>query len=235
MTKNAILLFFLLPMALMAQNFQVHYDLGQGRNYVTTTFEMFKPDKWGDTFFFIDYDYNLDADKNVGGAYMELARCIRLGKTSPLSAQIEYNGGLLGLGSSAIPINNAFLGGLDYGWHDKSFSKFLNFKVLYKHIVGKNPLSFQLTGVWNLNFYKNKLTVSGFADFWREDNINFTAANGGALGTPESTKFVFLSEPQIWYNFTPNISVGTEVELGCNFGTVYGLKVCPTLAAKWNF
>ena len=237
MKKNAIVLFFLLPMSLMAQNLQVHYDFGKNRNYITTTLEMFKPDKWGNTFFFVDYDYSLDADRNVGSSYMEIARCISLGKNSPLSAHVEFNGGLLAAGSSAIPINNAYLAGLDYGWHTADFSKTVNLKVLYKYIsgVGKNPLSFQLTGVWNLNFYKNKLTLSGFADFWRENNMNFTAANGGALGTPESTKFVFISEPQIWYNATEHLSVGSEVEFGCNFGTVYGLKVCPTLAAKWNF
>jgi len=234
MTKKSILVLVLFPMAMMAQNLQVHYDLGKNRQYLTTTFEMFKPDKWGNTFFFVDYDFNLDADKNVGLSYMEIARCISLSKNGPLSAHVEYNGGLLVADSAYYPINNAFLAGLDYGWHDQSFTKFLNFKVLYKNVIGKNPLSFQLTGVWNLNFYKNKLTLSGFADFWREDNMNFTNAKGNSIA-PTNTNFVFITEPQIWYNITPNVSVGSEVEIASNFGTVDGWKVCPTLAAKWNF
>lgn len=49
----------------MAQNCQVHYDHGKNCHYIITTFEMFKPDKWGNTYFFVDYDYNLDANKNV--------------------------------------------------------------------------------------------------------------------------------------------------------------------------
>lgn len=235
MIRKIILASFLVPASLLAQNIQIHYDFGNERNFVTTTFEMFKPDKWGNTFFFVDYDYNLDRDKNVGMSYMEIARCISLGKNSPLSAHIEYNGGLLANTGSAFPINNAFLGGLDYGWHNADFSKNANLKLLYKNIVGKNYASFQITGVWDLNFYNRKLTFSGFADFWREDNLNFTTSNGNLLGMPESTKFVFMTEPQIWYNFTPNISVGSEVEVAYNFGTVYGFKVCPTLAAKWNF
>lgn len=237
--KKTTFLFLLLvaATAISAQNFQVHYDFGKGRNYVTTTFEMFKLDNWGNTFMFVDFDYNMDKEKHPSLAYMEIARCFTLGKT-PLSAQIEYNGGfLLGgnkSGNPAFPINNAYLAGLDYGWHSADFNKFLNFKVLYKYIAAKNPASFQLTGVWTLHFFEKKLTLSGFADFWREDNTNYTNAAGEAI-TPHDTKFVFLSEPQFWYNITPNLSVGSEVEIGSNFGTVDGVKVCPTLGAKWTF
>ena len=170
---------------------------------------------------------------------MEIARCISFGKTSPLSAHVEYNGGLGAFstnpGYGAYTINNAFLVGLDYGWHDKTFTKFLNLKLLYKDIVGKTSSSFQITGVWNLNFYKNKLTVSGFADFWKEDNTNFVDASNNPLLTPTNTKYVFITEPQFWYNVTPHLSFGSEIEIASNFGTVNGLKVCPTLAAKWNF
>lgn len=229
------LILFLLPVSLLAQNLQVHYDLGKDRNYVTTTLEMFKPDKWGNTFFFVDFDYNMGKENHPSLAYMEIARCITLSKKLPICAHVEYNGGLLAAGTLAFPINNAYLAGLDYGWHDKTFTKFLNFKVLYKNIAGKHPASFQLTGVWNLNFYKNKLTVSGFADFWREDNLNFSDARGRAITSNANTKYVFLSEPQVWYNVTPNLSLGSEVELAYNFATVKGFKACPTVAAKWNF
>ncbi len=234
MRKVVFVLFFFVALSTQAQtNLQVHYDFGNGRKYITSTLEMFKPDKWGNTFFFVDMDFNGGAENHPSLAYMEIARCLKFWD-APLSAHIEYNGGLLTSGTLGFPINNAYLAGVDYGWHDKNFTKFLNFKVLYKNIVGKNPASFQLTGVWNLNFLKNKLTVSGFADFWREDNTNFTDAQGNAI-VPTDTKFVFISEPQFWYNLSPNFSVGTEIEVASNFGTVQGLKVCPTLGAKWNF
>ena len=38
-----------------AQNIQIHYDIG--REAVTSTVEMFRPDGGGSTFFFIDFDY----------------------------------------------------------------------------------------------------------------------------------------------------------------------------------
>jgi len=235
MKKLIFAVFVLAATALQAQtNLQVMYDFGNGRKNVTSTLEMFKPDKWGDTFFFVDMEFNGGADKQPSLAYMEIARCLKFWD-APFSAHVEYNGGLLLSGAAGFPINNAYLAGVDYAWHDKGFSKFLNFKVLYKNIQGKNPNSFQLTGVWNLNYLNKKLTVSGFADFWREDNMNFTDAKGNVLATPTNTKFVFISEPQIWYNVNQNLSLGGEVEIATNFGTVDGWKVCPALGAKWNF
>lgn len=234
MKKVLVALLVFTAFAANAQtNLQLHYDLGQGRKYVTSTLEMFKPDKWGNTFFFVDIDYNSPSGNHPSTAYMEIARCLKFWD-APISAHVEYNGGLMGLGNTYLPINNAWLAGIDYGWHDKSFNKFLNFKVLYKNIQGKQPASFQLTGVWTLNFFNKKFTASGFADFWREDNLNFTNGAGDAI-VPETTKFVFISEPQFWYNATENLSLGSEIEVASNFGTVKGFKVCPTLAVKWNF
>ncbi|NLO72044.1 MAG: DUF5020 family protein [Porphyromonadaceae bacterium] len=237
--RNAFFVFaLLLCVTLSAQNFQVHYDFGKNRNYVTTTFEMFKLDDWGNTFLFVDFDYNFGNERHPSLAYMEIARCFTLG-TSPLSAQIEYNGGLMTLpevsGVAGIAIENAYLAGLDYGWSSEDFTKFLNFKVLYKYIQSRNPVSFQLTGVWTLNFFNDKLTLAGFVDFWREDCLNFYKPNGEELTEPKRTKFVLQSEPQVWYNISPHFAVGGEVETSHNFASVKGLKFCPTLGVKWTF
>ena len=62
MFKKAILVAFAAVgfgfMAKAQTNLQTFYDFGKDRQYLTTTFEMFKPDKFGDTFFFIDHYYN---------------------------------------------------------------------------------------------------------------------------------------------------------------------------------
>ena len=70
--------------SVQAQNVQLHYDLGRtlyddldSRPSVTTTVEMFKPDKWGSTFLFTDIDYKNDSDV---GAYWEIAREFNLSK-----------------------------------------------------------------------------------------------------------------------------------------------------------
>jgi len=229
MKKKSALLFFLLPMALMAQNLQVHYDFGEGRNYVTTTLEMFKPDKWGNTFFFVDFDYNYGKSNHPSAAYMEIARCLKFWN-GPLSLHVEYNGGLGGYSiltnetGGSYAINNAWLVGVDYGLNNADFSKTLNLKALFKHIAGKQE-SAQLTAVWGLHFMKRKLSFTGFADLWLEDNT---------FGL-HKTSTVFITEPQLWYNFNEHLSAGSEVEIATNFAGVEGFKVCPTLAVKWNF
>ena len=234
MKKNIIAIICFTSALLHAQtNFQIHYDFGQGRNFVTTTVEMFKPDKWGNTFLFVDIDYNGGKNHYPSMAYMEIARCLKFWD-APFSAQIEYNGGLMAINDFYLPINHAYLAGVDYGWNSNDFTKFLNFKVLYKYIQEKNPLSFQLTAVWNLHFFNKKFTIAGFADFWREDNTNFVDARGKSI-TPRNTKFVFITEPQFWYNITEKLSFGSEIEIANNFGAVNGLKICPTIAAKWIF
>lgn len=214
-------LFLLAAIGAQAQtNLQVHYDFGENRNYVTTTLEMFKPDKCGNTFFFVDFDYNQGQDNHPGSAYMEIARCLKFWD-GPFSAHVEYNGGLL----SFAPINNSYLVGVDYAWATPDFSKTLNLKVLYKNIQGKNSTP-QFTGVWGVQLLDKKVTFSGFADLWWEKNVFFADSK---------TYSIFIAEPQIWYNFTDQLSAGGEVELASNFGGVKGFKACPTLGVKWNF
>lgn len=41
-------------------NAQLFYDFGSDRKFVTLTLEMFKADKWGNTYFFVDHDFNYD-------------------------------------------------------------------------------------------------------------------------------------------------------------------------------
>ena len=71
-----LLAVFALSYASRAQNIQLHYDFGENRKLFTTTVEMFKPDKYGSTFFFIDMDYSSDARNVSNGlslAYWEIA------------------------------------------------------------------------------------------------------------------------------------------------------------------
>ena len=212
------------------QNVQMHYDFG--RKSATTTVEMFRPDGGGSTFFFVDFDYS----PKVSGAYWEISRELCFWKESKLgwlSAHIEYNGGLSSVAGS---FNNAFLVGATYSGHSKDWSKTWSLSAMYKAIPGtvglagdKQPHNFQITAVWNLDFFKHWISFNGFADFWRE-------------ARPwQNTEFIFLAEPQLWVNLKNikgcekmNLSVGTEVELSCNF-VEKGFNVMPTVALKWTF
>lgn len=213
-----------------AQNLQFHYDLG--RNAITTTVEMFKADNAGNTFFFIDLDYN----PRVSGAYWEIARELNFWQNSNvdwLSVHIEYNGGL---NTESGPFNNCWLGGLTYSGNSEDWSKTWSITASYKAIPGtigldsnKQVHNFQLTGVWNLDFFNHWLSFNGFADFWRE-------------ARPwQGTEFIFMAEPQLWVNLNNikgwekiKLSLGSEVKLSSNF-VAKGFHAMPTVAAKWTF
>jgi hypothetical protein len=214
-----------------AQNVQLHNDMGSalyakelsGRPVLTSTVEMFRSDKWGSSFFFIDMDY---AARGVVGANWTISRELRFWE-SPLSVQLSYDGGL----TSSFPFQNAYLGGVTYTYNDALFNKGFSLSALYRHIQqNDSPHNAQLTGVWYINFAKDGLlSFSGFGKLWSEKT---------SVGT-----FIFLGEPQFWVNLNKlkgvdeflNLSVGSELELSYDFAERDGWYFVPTLAIKWTF
>lgn len=206
-----------------AQNIQVQYDFE--RQCVTSTVEMFRPDAFGSTYFFVDMDYS----PRTTGAYWEISRELNFwqnSKLSWLSVHLEFDGGL----SNTFSFNNSWLAGLTYSGHSKDFTKTWSLSAMYKLIpgtkdtAGKSQIhNFQITGVWGIEFAKGWCTFSGFFDFWRE------------------TEFIFMSEPQFWVNLNKikgwenvKLSLGGEVELSHNF-VEKGFRAMPALGAKWTF
>lgn len=90
MKKLVLVLFVsLLTLGAIAQNVQTPYHLGNScGNFLTTTVEMFKPDKHGSTFFFIGMNYGEPGVKGVSMVYWEISRSWTLGK-SPFVAHSE--------------------------------------------------------------------------------------------------------------------------------------------------
>ncbi len=247
-------------MAKAQTNAQVLYDFGSDRKFVTLTLEMFKQDKWGSTYFFVDHDFNLDQmtdpatgnkyehNMSQGGTYTEISRALNFWQNTKMknwSLHVEYNGGIY----KDYPINNAWLFGVEYFMHDKSFKNTLTLQALYKTIRKTDQnVPMQFTAVWTCNdiFGVKGLKFDGFADFWWENHSSFkdkdgnlkTDANGNVVYTQEHT--VFTTEPQLWYNVgqhfgCDNLSVGGEVEISNNFGSNAGLMVRPCLGVKWDF
>jgi len=224
-------------MSVHAQNVQLHYDFGRniysseedGRQKVTLTLEQFKADKWGSWFYFVDLDFNR---KETMAAYAEISRELNIG-TQGFAAHVEYNGGLSSSPFVGSYQQAALLGGAWNG-HSADFSKTYSVQLMYKRYFKDAHdncayNSFQLTGVWGLNFANDKFRFSGFIDFWRGEK-----ANGHG-------QLVILSEPQLWYNVTKHFSVGTEIEFSNNFvfnsdpTSDKSFFINPTLGVKWNF
>lgn len=216
---------------LKSQNVQLHYDFGEDRKMPTSTVEFFKRDSVGSTFCFIDFDYGgkaADVD-GVSRAYMELSRELKFWK-SPIAIHVEFDGGMFRNANASLPINNCLLFGGAYSFSNKSFTRTFSTQVLYKYIDRANDYSFQLTLVWGLHLFNRRLSLTGFADFWRQD-VQVFDDNGGVA----DRRFVFVSEPQIWFNFQSHFSVGGEVEVSSNFSGHKGFMANPTLAIKWIF
>jgi hypothetical protein len=232
--KNKLLLALMLVFAssTFAQNIQLHYDLGEGRKFFTSTVEMFKPDKYGSTFFFVDMDYSSDSrnvDNGVSLAYWEIARAFKWSDNQTIMPRVEFNGGLMKLDGDLpfIPIENCWLAGVEHTWASSDFSKIFTLQGNYKYIQDKENASFQITGVWTIQVLEGRVTFTGFADFWKE------GMDWNADGTSD-TDFRFLTEPQLWLNVNSKLAVGSEVEISNNF---VGDKffVSPTVACKWTF
>ncbi len=233
-----------------AQNVQLHYDFGRDMNKalnadngsrprMTLTYETFSADKWGSWFYFVDLDFY---SRGIQGAYTEISREFTVAKPTEnlsLAAHIEYDGGFcVGRRTTWGSIyQQAALIGPAINGHNADFSTTWSAQLMYKQYFkdaydNKAYSSFQLTGVWSTTFCNKALTFSGFADLWRGQK-----ANGHG-------QLVFLTEPQLWYNFNTlvdglNLSLGTEWEFSNNFVVNnYDGKTCfvnPTIALKWNF
>lgn len=217
--------------SLNAQNLQLHFDPRHAfygddvaaKNYLTATFEMFKPDAWGSTFMFVDFDFNGDK-RNIGLVYAEIARAFKI-KDFALMPHLEYNGGL----GTGFSIPSSYLAGAQYPFKLGNF--FMGTYLAYK-LNAFNELSHdvQWTLTWNSAFPNSKVSLAGFLDLWTE-NKNRATGEGGK-------KLILLSEPQVWYNFTPNFAIGSEIELSYNFVNAFAeskFYAVPTLATKWNF
>ncbi|MCR5065916.1 MAG: DUF5020 family protein [Bacteroidales bacterium] len=239
----SILFMSLMTLGAQAQNVQLHYEFGHslygelsGRPNVTTTVEMFKPDRWGSTYFFTDIDYFSDG---AAGAYWEISREFAVTKNKQWAIHVEYDGGATTIEHTGIGnrFQHAALGGAAWNWASKDFSKTFSLQAMYKRYFKgysrKGFNSFQLTAVWGDTFANGLCTFSGFIDVWYDKEV------GG--------KLITLSEPQFWFNLNVikgmkdvNVSVGTEVEISNNFvfnndGKNNKFYAIPTLAAKWTF
>ncbi|PLX19843.1 MAG: DUF5020 domain-containing protein [Salinivirgaceae bacterium] len=231
--KKITFLFILIlfSIASIGQNLQLHYDFtdansknAEDRDYMTATFEMFKPDKAGSTFWFIDLDFN-GPHHEPNLAYLEISRDLKLWEF-PLAIHGEYNGGfmyhrmnygahfsnILILGpSAAFELGNVSLGTYaGYRYDDYS----------------REGIDFQWTGTWFSIIWEERITLTGFIDIWSQDDDY----------DGKGKKAVIITEPQIWYNFNKTFALGGEVEVSHNF--IFGSKkieVFPTIGAKVEF
>ena len=218
-----------------AQNLQIFYDFGKDRQYITTTFEMFKADKFGDTFWFIDHYFANSAQRQAGaasaanGTYFEIERGINFWQDSALkglSAHLEYDGTSWGWGIFCV--------GAKYFFHSEDYSNTLTLYLMYDQHLGasKADIPVKFSAVWGLNdlFGVKGLVFKGFLDIW---------GNNSVFADLSTAKFSILTEPQIWMNlgkvFDYHLDLGGEIELSYNFAGNKGFMINPCAGLRWSF
>jgi len=214
---------FKLPLLLMlaavlgyGQNLQLHYDFGENRHYCTSTIEMYKPDQYGATFFFVDMDYDYPETNSMSLSYFEIARYVSLPQIEALSVTLQYNDGITASGS----LGNVWLGGFSYPIQLGSF--ILNTDLLYRHDPISTAPDAQLTLVWFETLLHETFSFCGYLDIWTTGALN-------------AKKIIIMSEPQLWYQVTPHLFLGGELEISWNFCSVSEWSYMPTLGLKWTF
>jgi len=235
--KKIILLFSLtLPLALRAQNLQLHYDFGKDRRFYTATLEMFKPDTLGSTFWFVDFDFNFPGNpRSMSAAYWEISRDFYIPwfrnneALKDLGLHIEYNDGFASFADTVgimgvASYNSIFLTGFSYPV--KIGRVVLTTQFLCRMPKGMDVPDFQFTIVWFQVLFDKRILFTGFLDLWSQDKVM----------DPDRKELVFQTEPQLWYMITPKIGIGGEAEISKNFPAgPQAWQVTPTLAFRWEF
>jgi len=218
-----------------SQNIQLHYDFGKQsdglkRQFLVGTFEIFKPDSSGYTFFFTDMEFNSeDRPRGASLAYFEISRTFTFpffknhNILKNLMLHAEYNDGLaifpLDTLITGTNLAAAWLGGIEYGIVKGGLS--LNAMLMYKYTrISKAPDA-QFTLSWYYPLMEGKITLTGYFDLWSQDN-------GEGKKIP-----VFYSEPQVWFYMTKKLAVGSEFKISKNF--IPGssrIEVFPTLGLR---
>lgn len=232
----------LVACSLNAQNIQVHHDFGRDiysdelptRPRLTITLESYKPDRFGNTYFFVDMDLY---SKGMAGAYTEISREFNFTKNKQFAAHIEYDGGLSSDRDTeyATKFQHSVLVGPAWNWSSSDFSKTFSVQLMYKQYFtaySRNAFSsYQATMVWGTTFANKLCTFSGFLDIWYDNTVD--------------GNYIISTEPQFWVNLNAikglsdfNLSIGTEVEISNNFIYTTASRtmfVNPTIALKWTF
>jgi hypothetical protein len=236
MKKLFLLFLIILSYKGFSQNLQLHYDFGEDRNYLTATLEMFKPDTFGYTFWFVDFDFNYPGDpRSMSSAYGEISHDFYIPGLKKVHGfeqfgfHLEYDDGFAiykqdSAEMTGISYNSIFLTGFSYPISIGQVT--LTTQYLLRMPRGMDVPDFQFTVVWFQPVLKNKLLITGYFDIWSQDKI----------ANPDKKEVVFQAEPQFWWMVRPKLGLGGEIEISKNFPVGPNeWEFMPTLAFRWEF
>jgi len=225
LTWSYLGLAIVLASAAFGQNLQLHYDLR--REHLTSTLEIYKTDRLGALFTFVDFDYNREQSQQANGissAYWEIARYFALPGKGAWSATLQYNDGL----TNSFTFNPVWLVGLQKIFRIVTLDLPVDF--LLRRELNTSAWTWQITAVWQKMV--KCCEVAGFIDIWSTGKNGFPAR-----------RLAVMSEPQFWFYFLPTLAIGGEIEISYNFSGAWykgkqfrsdSLFLLPTVGIKWN-
>jgi hypothetical protein len=222
---------------MVAQTIQLGYDLRHSidpqhyeRNFVTASFEVFKPLEYGSLLMKVDADLS-GRNNSLGKLYVQLSHALRFW-SFPVFLHLEYSGGIgfVGETENAYHIFNTFSAGAAYGFRlmDSWASTFL----AYRYTTFDRPSHDVAASFWWGKDLHPRISVTAYVVLWTVNQNRGDAWTQHLRGKRLSG----LGEPQIWFNISEPFAVGSELRL---YYQVYDysddLLIYPTIAVKYEF
>jgi len=230
---------------IISQKLQLHYDLRHSvdpkhtsKNFPTLYFEYFKSMDSGNSFvkpgsFLLKTQADFfGTANNIGQFYMQVSQSFRCWRPK-IFVQLQYSGGL-GIaepGSYGFYISNAFSVGLGHPFQWKN--AWFNVYACYTYNNFKKPSNDILASFyWWKGLLNYKIQLAGDMNLWtinKDHGDPFTAGLHGKI-------IAAYGEPQLWYNLTKDLSVGSKLNLYFHVLTNKDrLQAYPTVAVMYHF
>nr|AIA10486.1 unknown Function [uncultured bacterium] len=205
---------------------QLHYAMGSykrgdktiRRDYFKTRFEMLNRDSIGTYYWSIDLDYNAP-NKSISLSQTQIFHSIRIAKYKPIQPAVGH-GGISGRSSYFfVGIHTPFSIGR---------VKFLPL-LLYAYNKDAKKPDARLTIAYATRLLKNRISIFGFANTWTNDKVS--TVDGSVSG-----KIVgWQLRPQVWFNMTRKLAIGTELDFSKNLYTLNKPVFLGSIGTKWGF
>jgi hypothetical protein len=231
--KKLGFLLLLLPASAKTQDLQFHYDLHQ---YTPTLyFQYFKTRdsgnaliKPGNFLLKTEADF-LGSGTNIGKFYCQVSQSFRAWRPK-VFLQLQYSGGagITEPKQYSYYITNTFQAGAEipFQWKNTWFSSILG----YKYVAWPRPTNDPIyTFYWWKGLLHYKLELAGDFSLWTEDRDHGDAATEGQKGK----RFFFFAEPQIWFNVSKSMAIGSKINLYYHVNTTDNIfQAYPTIAVR---
>jgi len=232
MKNLLVLLIGLITIRATAQNLQLHYDT---RHYPTIYFEYWKARDSGKAFikpgnFLLKTEADLQgAGHNIGKFYFQLSQSFRAWKPK-IFLQLQYSGGagITEPKQYSYYITNTYQAGAEVPIHWSNI--WLTAVLDYKYVTYTKPTSDPIfTLYWYKPLFHYKLELAGDFSIWTENKNHGDETTAGLKGK----QGFFFAEPQIWYNLTKTLGIGSKLNCYYHVNTAANVfEAHPTVAVK---